>query len=66
MKGQTSRVNSMVKQKKLSKWEAEVLIECILDIDAWGFLYRVSNVADIANVLIDEDTCVDCDHVGKN
>ena len=66
MKGQPSHIDSMVKQKKLSKWEAEVLIEHILDMDAWGFSYRVSNVADIANVLINEDTRVDYDYVGKN
>ena len=33
-----------------------MLIKYILDIDAWGFSYRVSNVANMANVLIDEDT----------
>ena len=43
-----------------------MLIKCILDMDARGFSYRVSDVANMANVLIDKDTHVDCDHVGKN
>jgi len=66
MKGTPALEDNGANRKKLSPWELEVLIERILDMDARGFPCRVSDVADMANVLIDEDTRVDRDHVGKN
>jgi hypothetical protein len=66
MKGRPSRADSMAKQRKLSKLEGDVLIERILDMDARGFSYGAQDVADMANILIDKDTRVDRDHVGKN
>jgi hypothetical protein len=66
MEGMPSHTDSIPNRRKLSPWEAEVLIERILDMDTRGFSYGVKDVADMANVLIDEDTRVDRDHVGKN
>ena len=63
--GQPSRDDSNANRRKLSKLETEVLVERILDMDARGFACRVEDVADMANILIDEDTRVRRDHVGK-
>jgi hypothetical protein len=52
--------------EKLSEIEKEVLIHRIIDMDERGFSPKLNDVADIANVLISEDTRRGRDPVGKN
>jgi hypothetical protein len=66
MAGTPSRDDSHTNQKKLSKWEEEALLERILDLDARGFPLKLADVAEMANILIDEDPRVERDHVGKH
>jgi hypothetical protein len=66
MSGTPSRDNSHSNQKNLSDWEAEVLTERILDLDARGFDVKYTDVAEMANVLIRDNQRVGRVEVGKN
>jgi hypothetical protein len=65
MKGQLSRADSDAKREKIRPTEKEVIIRQALDMDARGFPLKLSDVAAMADILIDQDRHHRRDHVGK-
>src|SRR5205085_1347389 len=65
MKGMDSRADRAANDEILSPTEKEVIIRQALDMDARGYSLRPDDLAVMANLLIDQDTDNQRDHVGK-
>jgi hypothetical protein len=65
MAGKPSREASNANREKLSKTEQEAIIKQALDMDARGFSLKLTDVAVMANLLIEQDPDTRRDPVGK-
>jgi hypothetical protein len=63
MKGQTAKADSYHGRSNLTKIEEEVIVQYVLDRDSRGFSPRISDVGDMANLLLRKRGAR---HVGKN
>jgi hypothetical protein len=62
-KGKPSRVETIVKSRKLSNLEEKTIVQRVLKLDSQGFPVRISGVEDMANQLLRER---DASLVGRN
>lgn len=63
MNGRRTRRDTRLNSMKLTDLEENTLLEYILDLDSRGFLHRLADMEDMANILLAER---DAGHVGKH